>query len=94
MLIQHRSLESKGAFFLEADGETVAELDYNLRAEDQMIIEHTEVDKQLRGQDIGYQLVEAAVEYARSKHYKILPVCPFAAAVFQKKPELQDVLAS
>ena len=94
MLIQHRSLENKGAFFIEEDGDTLAELDYSLRAEDQMIIDHTEVDKQLRGQDIVYHLVEAAVEYARSKHYKILPVCPFAAAVFQKKPELQDVLAA
>jgi predicted GNAT family acetyltransferase len=57
-----------------------------------MILEHTEVAEELKGQNVGYQLVEAAVEYARLHQFKILPLCPFANAVFRKKPEYRDVL--
>jgi uncharacterized protein len=57
-----------------------------------MIIEHTEVSDELRGQNIGYELVHTGVEYARTHHLKIIPLCTFANAVFKKKPEYKDVL--
>ena len=59
---------------------------------DKMIIEHTEVSDELKGQNVGYQLVHTAVEYARTHNIKIVPLCPFANAVFKKKPEYADVL--
>jgi predicted GNAT family acetyltransferase len=37
-------------------------------------------------------LAMKAVEYARDKHIKILPLCPFARSVFDKSPEIADVL--
>ena len=40
----------------------------------------------------GYQLVSAAVEYARENAIRIIPLCPFANSVFKKKSELGDVL--
>ena len=92
MNIQHKQVEHKGAFYIEQDGEEVAEMVYAFRKPDQMIIEHTEVDEKLRGQNVGFALVYHAVEYARSHHYKIIPVCPFAKAVFDKKPDFADVL--
>jgi hypothetical protein len=73
------------------DDELKAEMTY-LRQENTMIIEHTEVSDELRGQNIGYQLVHTAVEYARTHHMKIIPMCTFAKAVFDKKPEFRDVL--
>jgi uncharacterized protein len=37
--------------------------------------------------------VHTAVEYARANHIKILPLCPFAKSVFDKKgAEFADVL--
>jgi predicted GNAT family acetyltransferase len=57
-----------------------------------MIIEHTEVDDSLAGKGVGMDLLNTAVEYARSKRIKIIPLCPFAKSVFDKKPELHDVL--
>jgi len=36
--------------------------------------------------------VAAAVDYARTNGWKILPLCPFAKSVFDKTPEYADVL--
>ena len=80
-------------FFIEANGTVLAEMIYSEPQSGEMIIEHTEVDEELRGQNIGYELVHQAVEYARTHHRKIHSVCTFAAAILQKKPEFVDVLA-
>jgi len=50
------------------------------------------VSEALRGKSAGKQLVAAAVEYARANQLKIIPLCPFAKAVFDKTPTFQDVL--
>jgi predicted GNAT family acetyltransferase len=92
MLIQHKQSGNRGFFFIQPDGEEIlAELTY-VKHDAGMLIDHTEVDESLQGQNIGYQLVSTAVEYARSHHLKVIPACVFAKAVIDKKPELQDVL--
>ena len=93
MLIQHNQDVSKGSFYVEEAGKVLAEMTYSMTGTDLMIIDHTEVDDELRGKNVGYQLVHTAVEYARSNHIKILPLCPFAKSVFDKKmTEFGDVL--
>ena len=94
MTVQHKLSGNSGMFFVEYDDEIAAELVYHLASDGKMIIEHTEVDDVLRGKDIGYELVHAAVEYARHHRMKILPVCSFARTVFDKKPDFGDVLAN
>jgi len=95
MLIQQKQEGSKGSFYIEEDGTTLAEMTYSMTGTDLMIIDHTEVSDALRGKNIGSQLVHAAVEYARANHIKILPLCPFAKKVFEKKgAEFADVLRS
>lgn len=94
MLIQHQHTPSKGVFFIPGEDEDfLAELTYIRHGEDSIIIEHTEVADELKGQNIGYQLVQAAVEFARSQQLKIVPVCTFAKSVIDKKPEFRDILA-
>ncbi len=93
MIIQHTVEGSKGRFFVGEDGKWLAEMTYTTPSPDKMIIDHTEVSDALRGKNTGYQLLDAAVEYARTNNIKIIPLCPFASAVFKKKPELQDVLS-
>jgi predicted GNAT family acetyltransferase len=70
---------------VEIDGKTLAELDYSLAGNDILIINHTEVDDSLLGKNVGYQLLQHSVDYAREKHFKIMPLCPFANAIFKKK---------
>ena len=92
MEINHVQKEGKGAFFVGNVGEPLAEMTYTLPGPGKMIIQHTEVSDELRGQRVGYDLVEAAVNYARDHQLKIIPLCPFANAVFKKRKELADVL--
>ncbi len=94
MLIQHKRTGAKGLFFVQQDGNILAEMVYTMPSADKMIIEHTEVGEELKGQNAGYQMVNTAVEYARRHGLKIIPLCPFANAVFKKKPEYADVLYS
>ena len=93
MLIQHKLIGSKGMFYVGQDGAILAELVYSKPAADKMIIEHTEVDDSLGGKGVGLQLVHTAVDYARTHQIKIIPLCPFAKSVFDKKAEFRDVLA-
>ncbi|WP_250436770.1 GNAT family N-acetyltransferase [Hanstruepera flava] len=92
MEVKHTNNNQKGTFFVEIDNSRLAEMTYSKAGYDKIIIDHTEVDESLKGQGVGKQLVKAAVEYAREKQIKILPLCPFAAAVFKKQSEYNDVL--
>ena len=94
MLIQHKKINTKGMFFVEIDGNILAEMTYTMPSPEKMIIDHTEVGEELKGKNAGYQLVNTAVEYARTHHIKIIPLCPFANSVFKKKAEFADVLAN
>lgn len=92
MVIHHKQVGTKGLFYVGEEGAILAEMVYTMPSAEKMIIEHTEVSDELRGQNVGYQLVQTAVEYARKHTIKIIPLCPFANALFKKKPEFADVL--
>ncbi|MFN2413149.1 MAG: GNAT family N-acetyltransferase [Pyrinomonadaceae bacterium] len=93
MEIKREEHGQHGAFYIEKDGEWIAELTYIRRGSDRIEIDHTEVDASLRGQGIGEDLVKSAVEYARENSLKINPVCPYTRKVINETAELQDVLA-
>lgn len=92
MNIQHEDNGKKGAFYLETDGERLAEMTYTWAGEGMFIIDHTEVSEKLKGQGVGAKLVLEAVKFARKLQVKILPLCPFAKSVFDKTPDYADVL--
>ena len=56
---------SKGRFYVEENGEILAEMTYSMAGENLMIIDHTEVADSLRGKNVGYQLVKKATGFAR-----------------------------
>lgn len=82
----------KGSFYIEENGTRQAEMTFSMAGDTIMIIDHTEVGDALRGKGAGLKLVNAGVEYARENNIKIIPLCPFAKSVFDKKEELRDVL--
>lgn len=92
MEIKFEESESKGAFYIEENGQRVANMTISKAGGNILIIDHTEVSDALRGKNAGKQLVEAAVKHAREHHYKIIPLCPFAKSVFEKVKDYQDVL--
>lgn len=56
------------------------------------IVDHTFVEDTYRGQQIAQKLFAEIVNQAREKGVKIIPLCPFAKAEMDKKPEYLDVL--
>lgn len=92
MIVQQRDNEHKGEFFVEQEGERLAEMTYSWAGTDKFIIDHTDVSDTLRGQGVGRYLLDAAVQFARDRQVKIIPLCPFAKSVLQKDANIQDVL--
>ncbi|KMQ71570.1 GNAT family N-acetyltransferase [Chryseobacterium koreense] len=91
--IKHHHLNNKGEFEIFYEGKKAGSMTYSWAGNDKFIINHTEVDDAFRGKDLGKELVKAGVEFAQDKEVKIIPLCPFAKATFQRNPDLAHVLA-
>lgn len=71
----------------------LAEMTIVLNGPRQLIINHTMVSDELRGQGVGDKLLEEVVQYARDNNRQIIPLCPFAKARLEKdKAKYEDVL--
>ncbi len=92
MQIDQKDDGKKGMFYVQKDGKVVAEMDYVWAGDQRIIIDHTQIDESLRGQNVGKQLLHQLVLFAREKQVKILPLCPFAKSVFERTSEYNDVL--
>ena len=90
--VKHLNNETRGEFVAMIDNKQAGLMTYTWAGETRFIIDHTEVDPAYGGKGVGKEMVFKAVEFARKKDIKILPLCPFAKATFEKFPEIQDVL--
>lgn len=54
---------------------------------------HTEVPPAHEGQGVGSALVRFALNFARDRGLKVVPICPFFAAFIKNHPDVQDLLA-
>ena len=76
--------DNKGAFYIEVEGKQEAIMTFVFAGEDKIIIDHTEVNPGNEGKGFGKKMVTKAVEFAREKGIKILPLCPFVKSFFDK----------
>lgn len=90
--IEHQEANAKGAFYVEKDGHRIAEMTYSRANASMIIVDHTDVDPSLSGQGVGRKLLGALVDWARATGTKVVPLCPFARAQFNKDPSIRDVL--
>lgn len=91
--IKHQNNEKNGVFEIYEDGVKAGEMTYTWAGTDKFIIDHTEVNEQYGGLGLGKKLVEAAVNFAREKGIKIIPLCSFAKKTIEKTLQFQDVLS-
>ena len=92
MKIERQDDGKKGGFAAMENEVQAGLMTYTWAGEDKFIIDHTEVNPDFSGQGVGKKMVMAAVEFAREKNLKIIPLCPFAKSVFDKVTEIRDVL--
>lgn len=92
-MIEYKNGENR--IYAIANGDTqIGEIDFVPTGESMFIISHTEVAEDMGGQGIGKVLVSKAVQKARDEDKKIIPLCPFARAEFDKNPEYREVEAN
>ena len=92
MEIKQKNTNQDGMFFIEQDGVIVAKMIYYWLDEHKISINHTEVSEVLKGTGAGKKMLNKAVDFAREKGLKIIPLCSFAKGVFDKVDEFKDVL--
>jgi len=90
--VQLELTDKNGFFHIDINGKTEAKMTFVFAGPEKIIIDHTEVNEGNNGKGFGKKMVAKAVEFAREKNIKIIPLCPFAKKVFDKTPEFRDVL--
>ena len=66
-------------------------LDY-IEDKDTFVITHVGVHPDLRNQGIAGKITQVALEYARSKSLRVIPMCSYAAAYIHRNPEYQSLI--
>jgi hypothetical protein len=82
--------QAEHRFEITLGGET-AFAEYRL-VEHGIILPHTVVPEAFEGKGVGGRLARYAMQYARDRGLKIIPLCPFMAAYMTKHPETHDLV--
>nr|WP_295975192.1 GNAT family N-acetyltransferase [uncultured Bacillus sp.] len=72
--------------------EALAEIHFVPTGATKLIVDHTYVSNELRGQGVGEALVKRIVAFAREEQKQIIPLCPFTKSQIDQHEEYQDVL--
>ncbi len=93
IVIERSESGSKGRYEARVEGKDgVGELTYSRMSASKIIADHTGVDESLRGTGVGKALVERLIADARQDGFKIVPLCPYVKAQYQRHPEWSDVM--
>lgn len=91
MDISHRNNAEGGVFELSEGGKRMGYLSYEWADDTVFAIMHTVVEPEFQGRGLAKVLLNAAVEFAREKGYKIRPVCPYVDTMFKRDSSYADV---
>lgn len=92
--IEKKEVDGKGFFYIEEEGERLAELTYTLQDNGIMTLDHTETNPKMTGKGLASKLVHHAVEYAKENGLKIDPLCEYAAKLFERHEEYRKIQVS
>tara|TARA_R110002050_G_scaffold15706_3_gene48078 strand:+ start:24270 stop:24560 length:291 start_codon:yes stop_codon:yes gene_type:complete len=92
MEIKQSEEKNKGSLTAYSNEIEMGKLTYTWAEKSKLVIDHTEVNPEFGGRGVGKQMVLEAVKLARATNSKILPFCVYAKSVFDRTPEIQDVL--
>jgi len=88
-----RRNDADGRYELEVDGELVGVADFVLRDE-AVLMPHTEVRADRRGNGMGDLLVQGALDDIRAAGRTVIPACWFVAEYLDHHPEYADLKAA
>lgn len=85
--ITHNPAENR--FETWIDGK-LSKLDY-LEDGDTIVMTHVGVYPDQRGQGVAGKLTEVALEYARGKSLRVIPMCSYVAAYIRRNPQFIEL---
>ncbi len=74
-----------------AIGDRIAVIAYRLRG-DSITFTHTEVPEELEGRGIASRLARFALEDARARGLRVVPLCPFVAAYIRRHKDYESLV--
>lgn len=84
---------TRGRYVARMEGVAeAAELTFSKTTPTLVIADHTAVPETMRGGGVGAKLAARLVADARAGGYRIIPLCPFVKAQYQRHPEWADVM--
>lgn len=88
-----RELEKNKFVVISEEGERLGKMSFFYSEDDLITVDHTKVSKKLQGKGMGGRLVEAGVDFAREKGYRINAICPYAKKeLWKNREKYGDVL--
>lgn len=72
-------------------GQKIGEITFVRIGVDKLIIDYTGVHPDFRKRNIGLTLVRGVADMARSQNRRVITMCPFARAMFNKYSEFDDI---
>jgi len=83
--------ENNRIYIKDDQNNFVGEITFIHTDDDAVIIDHTLVDPNYRGQGIAEQLAIKAIERAKKENKKIIPQCSYIVKYFNEHPELESI---
>ncbi len=68
-----------------------AEITFTHRGPNLISADHTGAPEALKGTGVAAALVDYLVADARERGFKVIPICPYVRARYQRHPEWRDV---
>jgi predicted GNAT family acetyltransferase len=94
MVILLKEEGSKGSATAQDNEKGIGTMTFSIAGKELIIIDSTYVDPEYKGKGLGKKMLYKIVEMARHKKIKIIPLCPFASAMFRQSDDIRDVLKS
>ena len=92
MEVKHEDLEVKKRFYLLVNEKEIGEMTYKFINDNVIDINHTYINQNYRGKDLGLKLVKAAADYMRKNNIKAIPSCPYVEKVFKENSQYTDLI--
>jgi len=81
--------EAEDRFETWIDGQ-LSKLDY-IQDGNTIVMTHVGVHPEQRGQGVAGKLTEVALEYAKEKSFRVIPMCPYIITYIRRNPQYEDL---
>jgi len=90
-VIEVRDNKERSRYEILDDGATAGFVQYNMRG-GRLILVHTEIHEEFGGRGLATQLIRGALDDARRRNLRVVPICPFVENFIERHPEYDDLV--